>query len=94
MNTRKRARAQQTIDILLTDITPESTCNSFPLPLEWTCELCLPKRDVTLLQRDTATPKKQRHKTVRRRCLQIWDSSWKTIKNVSKNNLLLHNLVR
>ena len=85
MNTRKRSR--QPVDILLTDITPESTCNSFPLPLKWTCELCLPKRDVTLFQRDTLKPKKQRHKTARRRCLQIWDSSWKSKKNVSTNIL-------
>jgi len=93
MNTRKRSRAIQPIDILLTDITKESTCNSFPLPLHWTSELCISQRDVTLEQRESVT-KKQRQKTVRRRCLQIWDSSWKHKRNVSTNKLLLHNLVR
>ena len=72
MSTRIKKLSQQPVDILLTTISKESTCNDFPLPLKWTCELCMSQRDMTLNSRDNA-PKKQRHKTARRRCLQIWD---------------------
>jgi hypothetical protein len=93
MNTRGKKRSTKSVDILLTDINKNSTCNSLKLPMEWTCGQCINERDM-LLQTRSNKSTKQRHLTERNRCQQIWDISWSTKSRVSTNKLLLHNNVR
>ena len=51
MITRGKKRAANTVDIFLTDINNNSTCNSLKLPKEWTCGQCINERDMLLQTR-------------------------------------------
>ena len=72
--TRRSRRSQAPVNVLLTEIGPNSTCLSLGIPIQLACGVCTPRMDITSFSRKRKH--NQRQLSDRRKCQQYWDDKW------------------
>jgi hypothetical protein len=72
--TRTSRRSQTPVNVLLTEIGPNSTCLSLSIPIQLACGVCSPRMDITSFSRKRKH--NQRQLSDRRKCQQYWDDKW------------------
>ena len=72
--TRRSRRSQAPVNVLLTEIGPNSTCLSLGIPIQLACGVCSPKMDITTNSRKRKH--NQRQLSDCRKCQQYWDDKW------------------
>jgi hypothetical protein len=72
--TRRSRRSQAPVNVLLTEIGPNSTCLSLGIPIQLAYGVSSPKIDITTNSRKRKN--NQRQLSDHRKCQQYWDDKW------------------
>ena len=91
-NSSRSRRSQTPVNVLLTEIGPNSTCLSLSIPIQLACGVCSPRMDITSFSRKRKH--NQRQLSDCRKCQQYWDDKWLSRKYQSSANMKMYKDVR